>query len=181
MVRPYWVGTANLIAMSDATGGASEEVNTPQITATSKKRTTAESSAGISDVKLSPANGRTSYIAPSLPVFRVSARVKAIWDRLLSQGSDKGQLRFADLEKVSLSLRRCSCLGDTRTGARLAGFHQRVAICCFWYLIQNGNGLVERVFREVTRTFGAIEYVAVVHREVKRESEAGWVCRFECG
>lgn len=44
---------------------------------------------------------------------------------------------------------------------------------------RGGDGLVERVFREVARTVGAVPDVVVEDGKVEREPEARGVCRLE--
>ncbi|KZV87717.1 hypothetical protein EXIGLDRAFT_839752 [Exidia glandulosa HHB12029] len=97
-VKPFWVGSSRLI---DPSGDEAQMSSTsiPKRTKRDGGRTqvTPEPS-----TQASPDVTSTGTI--SFPIFLVSARIKAIWDRVLSGGTDKGQLAFSDFEKALTAL-----------------------------------------------------------------------------
>lgn len=53
---------------------------------------------------------------------------------------------------------------------------ERVTVLRLGHLVQNGYRLVERVFCQMARAFGAVEDIAEVDSEVERQAEARGVC-----
>lgn len=101
IVKPFWVGSSKLVSSSD------EPMATPNL------RLGTEAKASASQVRQpilpTPADRPATSPAETtsadrLPYFHVPVRIKAIWEKLFSHGSEKGQLRFVDIEKALAAL-----------------------------------------------------------------------------
>ncbi|KZV85488.1 hypothetical protein EXIGLDRAFT_841466 [Exidia glandulosa HHB12029] len=103
VVKPFWVGAANLlpadVTLENAPAAASR--GPTNATATNNLKQNMPSSGSKNQTERSAPSAVTT---PSLPLFRVPARVMAVSDRLFSRGSEKGQLKFADVEKALTSV-----------------------------------------------------------------------------